>query len=205
MAPIIKSVPAAELVNPSQQNNVFQFVQTTKPTERSAGVALVAGDRWYKTDDQTEWSWNGTYWLSPEQVAVIEANPLNISTSDRYRFQGGYTTKGGTHSVFLKSIHAHLIFASAQSPGGAIDSSTNYWNIQYQVVEITNSAFNIVGATYSSQGVYNGANYGPFINLNVNAIVLKKEVPRFGFYHAKIGSPSNISIFPTTFVYCFAL
>ena len=52
------------LSNPSQQNNVFQFVQTTKPTERSAGVALVAGDRWYKTDDGTEWFWNGTYWLT---------------------------------------------------------------------------------------------------------------------------------------------
>ena len=50
--------------NPSIQNGCYQIIQTTAPTQRSSGVSLVAGDRWYKKDDGTEWFWNGTYWLS---------------------------------------------------------------------------------------------------------------------------------------------
>ena len=43
---------------------VAYFVRDTKPTERNAEnpTPLVVGDRWHKTDDDTKWFWNGTYW-----------------------------------------------------------------------------------------------------------------------------------------------
>ena len=65
------------LANPTIQNGFYQFTQNTKPTQRAVGVPLVAGDRWYKTDDGTEWFWNGTYWLSKELYII--AFPLTLT------------------------------------------------------------------------------------------------------------------------------
>jgi hypothetical protein len=65
MAQIIQ--PIRNLVNGTRINGVEHIYQTTKPTTRVDGSALVARDKWYKTDDGTEWFWNGTYWLSPER------------------------------------------------------------------------------------------------------------------------------------------
>jgi hypothetical protein len=81
------------LSNPSQQNNVFQFVQTTKPTERSAGVALVAGDRWYKNDDGTSWFWNGTYWL---ETVLRGTEPSGSNGSQTPNFGEGLRYKSVT-------------------------------------------------------------------------------------------------------------
>lgn len=63
MAQIIQ--PIRNLPNGTRINGVEHIYQTTKPTTRVDGSALVARDKWYKTDDGTEWFWNGTYWLSP--------------------------------------------------------------------------------------------------------------------------------------------
>jgi hypothetical protein len=58
----------------SRINGVEHFYRSTKPTVRGDSSALVAGDRWYKTDDGTEWWWNGTYWLSAEKVITSDAS-----------------------------------------------------------------------------------------------------------------------------------
>jgi len=68
-------------------NGVAHFVQTTAPTTRADGSILVAGDRWAKSDDGTEWFWNGTYWLSPPVVLSFThsgsiAIRLTASSSD---------------------------------------------------------------------------------------------------------------------------
>jgi hypothetical protein len=132
MAPIIKSVPAAELVNPSQQNNVFQFVQTTKPTERSAGVALVAGDRWYKTDDGTEWFWNGSYWLSLEEkrqsitTTVSETSTVTLPVNSQ-------------KSIFIEKITVKSFVKN-------YNNASNYWSGSVDL----NEEFSIVDFLYSS-------------------------------------------------------
>ena len=97
------------LSNPSQQNNVFQFVQDTKPTERSAGVALVAGDRWYNTSDGTEWFWNGTYWLGQRYVqnltiTNVAVNWITNPTWATY-FAGAFPD---TVDIWLESVN--LVF-----------------------------------------------------------------------------------------------
>lgn len=77
------------LPNNSRINGTEHFYQTTKPTVRGDSSALVAGDRWWKTDDGTEWSWNGTYWLSEEKqfYSTINGNPTgNFSFTFRYWF-----------------------------------------------------------------------------------------------------------------------
>lgn len=58
------------LPNNSRINGIEHFYQTTKPTVRGDGSALSVGDRWWKTDEGTEWFWNGTYWLSVEEFSI---------------------------------------------------------------------------------------------------------------------------------------
>lgn len=58
------------LPNNTQINGVEYFFQSTKPTTRGSGSALVIGDRWWKINDGTDWFWNGSYWLSVESVVM---------------------------------------------------------------------------------------------------------------------------------------
>lgn len=64
---------------------VQHFYTATKPTTRPNGSALVIGDRWWKTDEGTEWFWNGTYWLSTQ---LYESNSIFSGSSPI----GGATT-----------------------------------------------------------------------------------------------------------------
>lgn len=78
------------LPNNTKINGVEHFYQTTKPTTRGDGSALVAGDRWWKIDDGTEWFWNGTYWLSStKQIfkVYLQYDGLNaVADTDVNRF-----------------------------------------------------------------------------------------------------------------------
>lgn len=49
---------------------VQHFYTTTEPTTRPNGSTLAIGDKWWKTDDGTDWFWNGTYWLSSREFYV---------------------------------------------------------------------------------------------------------------------------------------
>lgn len=51
---------------------VQHFYTATKPTVRPNGSPLVIGDKWWKTDDGTEWFWNGTYWVGSLQQAFTQ-------------------------------------------------------------------------------------------------------------------------------------
>lgn len=51
-------------------SGVQHFYTTTKPTTRPNGSTLAIGDKWWKTDDGTNWFWNGTYWLSSQGFYV---------------------------------------------------------------------------------------------------------------------------------------
>jgi hypothetical protein len=191
MAPIIKSVPAAELVNPSQQNNVFQFVQTTKPTERSAGVALVAGDRWYKTDDQTEWSWNGTYWLSP---------PVNLSTHGIYTvttttvignsvpsFPIGSSISNGTFNNFLY-VHWRGITYSAASP---LWNSNNRWSIAFRELTIDQTQLLVLDAQIPVPP--NLDSY--FLKGYSGSVTITNDIQNFSFgVYFSAGTPSAIRL-----------
>jgi len=168
MAPIIKSVPAAELVNPSQQNNVFQFVQTTKPTERSAGVALVAGDRWYKNDDGTSWFWNGTYWLG-EQLEISHPQLININTSSS-AFYGTINTVG---SVLVDRVVCYTLVSNT-------NDTNNYWTLDVALAPVQN-----IGTTIASFSTANDT-----VNLRLGKQAIVNYVYNSGF----LGSPSGATL-----------
>lgn len=87
------------LPNNSRINGVEHFYQTTKPTTRGDGSALGIGDRWWKTDDGTEWSWNGTYWLGEKFVIGVDL---------RNRPEVGNPVVGKGSGVFFWYAESHL-------------------------------------------------------------------------------------------------
>ena len=195
MAPIIKSVPASELVNPSQQNNVFQFVQTTKPTERSAGVALVAGDRWYKNDDQTEWSWNGTYWVSNLQSASYSG--VNIGSTGGN--QGPYCFLANTtYSLMLDSV----VFKVRTSPPS---NATDNWTVQPQVLRNNpNDTTSNIGGTYNSftdWGLTTFPNWSTRSMSLLNTLIIAPTFYDVRFSYTKNGAAGALNIAWATLYY----
>ena len=90
--------------NPSIQNGYYRFVQTTAPTQRSSGVPLVTGDRWYNPSTYYEAVWNGTYWLSKQQYSTGEKFPpigiiTDPATTPGLRY---LTPSAGAELVFVK-------------------------------------------------------------------------------------------------------
>ena len=157
------------LANPTIQNGVYQFAQNTKPTQRAVGVPLVAGDRWYKTDDQTEWSWNGTYWISPPidvnastfWVSASSSNvvgfslPIKNSPSNLILVATLYanTNIGGSHDINNYYIFSYSVVRPTTPPayGAAIDTrniATSSGRVSYKV------ASNVVASVSSLSGFF---------------------------------------------------
>ena len=55
--------PVITPINGYVTNGVANFAQSTNPTTRIDGSALVVGDKLYRTDLRIDAFWNGTYWL----------------------------------------------------------------------------------------------------------------------------------------------
>jgi hypothetical protein len=66
-------------------NGVANFYTSTKPTTRVDGSALVIGDLWVNPSTQTQWQWNGTYWLSALMISPF-AQLINSSGSINVNF-----------------------------------------------------------------------------------------------------------------------
>ena len=154
-------------------NNTDYQASTLKPTTRTSGSALVTGDRWYKTDDGTEWYWNGTYWLSTYEYATVDraasnstpdvASSVNVISYNSpvelvfvtyvwaYRIPGGLDLNTGdvsNHFVFRWGYHSTMntSFADIVSrPSYLLPSPTHYR-------EVVNTAFTITGFTMISVG-----------------------------------------------------
>lgn len=56
--------PPSIIPNGALINDVCHIYQSSKPTTRPDGSALVIGDKWYNTVTRVEGFWNGTYWVS---------------------------------------------------------------------------------------------------------------------------------------------
>jgi len=116
------------LPNNSRIDNIEHFYQITKPITRGDGSALVIGDRWWKTDDGTEWYWNGTYWLGARFSVG-----MNIINSDMI-----WRIGNRDYGLFLHFIEAVGRVAS-DPPNWDIN---NYWrtSIMYSGGAIHNLA-----------------------------------------------------------------
>lgn len=117
-SPIITGFP--QLPNNTRINGVGHFYQTTKPVTRGDGSALVVGDRWWKTDEGTEWFWNGTYWLSNTVYSLVSGNASGTTASTSYINLRLTESRIATPIAFVtRVIHRFLM-------SGAFDASNYY-------------------------------------------------------------------------------
>jgi len=122
------------LANPTIQNGFYQFVQNTKPTQRAAGVPLVAGDRWFKPIDNGVanttgwWVWSGLYWLSALQQANSQITGSFSASSYNLPFSPFPTSIGSNYlPVFVENVTLSIYLGS-----GTVYSYnvSNYWEVR---------------------------------------------------------------------------
>ena len=109
--------------DPVYIGGVAYFNRPTKPTERSAGVPLVIGDHWYKTDDGTEWFWNGTYWLSPQKTAG-----WGHGSSFAIRYTAS-STSDVTYSAGCLGENVFVYSLLIQVVVNSVNNGSNYWTV----------------------------------------------------------------------------
>lgn len=75
--------PPSIIPNGALINNVCHIYQSTKPTTRPDGSALVVGDVWYKSDEGMHWRWNGVLWVNSveHQIKFNLLHPTNLAAS----------------------------------------------------------------------------------------------------------------------------
>lgn len=76
---------AGRVIYPTWNGTNWKLNQSTKPTLRPDGSALVNGDRWIDTTDGREWRWTSPYWLSietfPSQQFVTTATTMTYANA----------------------------------------------------------------------------------------------------------------------------
>lgn len=100
------------------QNGLAQIINSAKPTTRDDGSALVVGDRWYYTTENSWWFWNGTYWLS-EQVLY-----LNYSVETASATVGLLDSRPINPAGY--DLFAQTLSISAELAAGTYDGSNNW-------------------------------------------------------------------------------
>jgi hypothetical protein len=183
--------------NPTIQNGFYQFVQNTKPTQRAVGVPLVAGDRWFKTNDQTEWSWNGTYWLSPQKSSnLLLSGTISADTSQLGELFDIPPAITSLLFVGAKITAVSVLPINPTGANGESNSSTNYWTFFLGYEARTNSGNTVY--TVSTQGITVGTGSNSIFALEVanqpiaNTVSTSYFRQRVNF--VKTGSPPNLSL-----------
>ena len=134
-AGVISFATPATLPDPAYIGGVAYFNRSTMPIGRSAGVPLVIGDCWYKTDDGTEWFWNGTYWLSPPENLQLPNYAPTAHTAIG-------SPVGGSTGIFI-----HTYQVAQQSANATANDANNYRNIELRIREKTGSNIELLVST----------------------------------------------------------
>ena len=173
----------ATVDNPTIQNGFYQFVQNTKPTQRAAGVPLVAGDRWFNTSNGIWWFWNETYWLS-NQLFVVQGAVVSQSFSNSFvDSRGEAIVFSDFNSIFVERAQVVWEYTSY--------SESNYWQFSVMtdrgnIISPLVDYFMLPFTTTSGAGSY---------ELAVNtAYTFTSDYPwGIRLWAIKVGSPGNVT------------
>ena len=176
-AGVISFATPAILADPVYIGGVAYFNRSTKPTERSAGVALVAGDRWYNTSNGIWWFWNGTYWLS-NQLFVVQGAVVSLIGSNNYMdSRGEAIVFSDFNSIFVERAQVVWVYTSY--------SASNYW--QFQVNIVTGTFTTLVMPTYTTTS--GAGSYELAVN---TAYTFTSDYPLgIRLWAVKVGSPGS--------------
>lgn len=111
------------LANGAIINGFCHIYQSTIPTLRPNGSALVVGDRWYNPTSYIEGYYNGTYWLSIVQTLCSTINQVTASGTSYCRINISLSSiepNSSSPGIFIHNIG----FVANTSP-----DTTNRWDI----------------------------------------------------------------------------
>ena len=176
----------ASFANPSIQNGYYQFVQTTAPTQRSSGVPLVTGDRWYNPTTGKTGFWSGLYWLGDSS----ESKSYSASTSsDAYGNTSDTSVpvfkRGSSYEIFAEKIIVD--FHSTNITG------SNYWNYLGMGIAMTPalSYYSPTGGVPTTQIVSSDWTRLEFSNRLLTTTYRPMTLLH---YIAKVGTPGNANV-----------
>jgi len=189
-------------------NGVANFWQSTPPTTRVDGSALVDGDRWWNPSTQTNGFWNGTYWLTTQQyVSQFNVNSaalvFDISSSGNNLLHGMVPI---TEDFFAESVTLQVL------TNGSTFDSNNYWTF-YSYIQVLNRETDggneqIQSETRILDDPYTGTVYIP-MTLNYNTAVFMPNANALTLRHYLVatmtGAPSRLRIYGTYLRYRFIL
>ncbi len=184
---------------PSEPIAQSVIVSTTPPNNPVINQTL-----WWNPDEQMQWFWNGTYWLST--ILYSHNSPLltlNSTSTSQVPFQFA-----GNYNLFLERFRVAGRLDAEISPGSSgIDSNINYWSFNLRSIIGGSSSFIIPGTEFSMQGRTYGGNFkNVFLTLhNINTHLIaapngnnpdnNNELGRgIAFGWNKFGSVPNMAI-----------
>lgn len=129
--------PPSIIPNGALINNVCHIYQTTRPTTRPDGSALVIGDKWYNSDIRVDFFWNGTYWLSSPEVTAPNII-TNLTSVNNCNISNDFAD----HDIFINKI----VWTGRT---GSNNSGTNYRQLSF--IRYTNDGLN----TTLQSNIYN--------------------------------------------------
>lgn len=160
------TIPVAGILpNNTRLNGVEHFYQTTKPTERGDASALVVGDRWWKSDDGTEWFWNGTYWLTAKPESINWPTISNFGATASPNSQEVAAIQPYWVGVFVEKWWVFFL-----------STATNGWNesnfTTYQVRRNnTNGTAKNIGGLFEINDITNDLSSDPIRTHTINEYV----------------------------------
>lgn len=190
------ATPASPEIITTPTGTVYRFTQPTKPIQRSSGVSLGIGDQWKKSDNGTEWFWNGTYWLSTtERIASENVTSINLS-SIAVTF---LNSSLGAEQLFITRLKRGYWVATADA--------SNYWESTGLAWFFINEA---TGGNNSTGNIFNSTirtlTTGDLVETveNVNTLMTSNStttaVP-VGLTTGwnRVGTPSNITAYAVVY------
>lgn len=171
-------------------NGVEHFYQPTKPTTRGDLTALAIGDKWSKTDDGTEWFWNGTYWLSSVRNFFTGATSFAGGTSStltpiEYLPVNRYT---GYVYFFLETVTRYCSFYGDVS---------NYWTMSVDLTQANGGAGGNIVPAINLQSITNHGVQSPNVVISGNGLTYQPRSIIATFL--KVGAAANIVGISVTF------
>lgn len=173
--------PPGIIPNGALINGVCNIYQSTKPTTRPDGSALVVGDIWNSTSTGVEGFWNGTYWLGERKSGSLTT--LNGA--------GGTTP---AISIFTDLVLVEYINWFGLT--GAVHDATNNFGLRWTGFQPNGSAaFSSFFATTSAIGAASTYNI-ELANIVVNRlnVLANNEAKNLGLSFFQINSPTTSGV-----------
>lgn len=135
---LVESLPTGYRIN-----GVAHYCQNSKPT----GSGIVAGDRWYKPADASDWFWNGSVWLSTQLFHV--KSDYNQEEFTATKNVSGSVLQGRDISTGQAGIY-FVSFTVDFYPYVATTAS-NYWSFTQDAFYLDGTVENIASLSGASK------------------------------------------------------